>query len=93
MAGQITWDELKENLTVGEVVTGTVRQHWPFGVLVDLGHGFDGLIQVTDFKDEGVMTPDEYPAVGAEVRAVVRGFKDHGQQIWLSVRPSDLSTG
>jgi hypothetical protein len=36
------------------------------------------------------MTPDQYPAVGSEVEAVVLGFKETGKQIWLGMRPSQL---
>jgi small subunit ribosomal protein S1 len=90
MNNQITWDELKDTLKIGELVAGTVLRHEPFGVFVDVGYGYDGLIQITDFKDEGVMTPDEYPAIGKKIQAVVLGFKDRGRQIWLGVKPSQL---
>lgn len=37
------------------------------------------------------MTRDEYPAVGSSVDAVVRAFKETGQQIWLGMKPSQLN--
>lgn len=86
------WDMLKATLTPGSIVQGSVRQHWPFGVFVDIQRiPFVGLIQITDFKDEGVMTPDEYPPVGSPVEAVVLGFKEIGNQIWLGVKPSQFA--
>jgi ribosomal protein S1 len=87
---EISWDKLKESLKVGEQITGTVKRHEQYGVFVDIGYEFDGLIQITDFKDEGIMTQEEYPIIGSKIRAAVLGFKDHGCQIWLGVKPSQL---
>ena len=57
-----------------------VKEHHPFGVFTTLVDcPFDGLIQITDFKDVGRMTPTEYPPLGSEVEAVVLGFKDARQ--------------
>jgi ribosomal protein S1 len=87
---KITWGRLKTELGVGEKLTGTVIRHEPYGVFVDIGYEYDGLIQITDFKDEGVMTPEEYPVIGSKISAVVLGFKDYGCQVWLGVKPSQL---
>jgi ribosomal protein S1 len=89
---KLTWDELKETLEVGAIIVGTILRHEPYGVFVDIGYEYDGLIQITDFKDEGVMTPELYPPVGTEVRAKILGFKDHGHQVWLGVKPSQLQS-
>ena len=68
---------------------GVVTKHFPFGIFVALsGIKFTGLVQIPDFKDEGHMTPSDYPEVGSSVEAVVLGFKDQGQQIWLGMKPS-----
>jgi len=85
-----TWEDLKATLEVGSRITGTVTRHEQYGVFLDIGYEYDGLIQITDFKDEGTMTPGEFPAIGDEVEAVVLGFKELGHQVWLSVRQSKL---
>lgn len=88
------WDMLKTTLIPGSIVQGAIRQHWPFGVFVDIrGIPFVGLIQITDFTDEGIMTPDEFPPIGSPVEAVVLGFKETGNQIWLGVKPSQFGNG
>jgi ribosomal protein S1 len=84
----ISWSTLKKIMTIGEIVKGQVTRHAPYGVFVDLGIPFEGLIQITDFKDQGIMSPQEYPPVGQEIEAVVLGFKEFGHQIWLGMRPS-----
>ncbi len=86
------WDELKRSLRVGSRVAGFVTRHEPFGVFVEIpGIPFEGLVQITGFKDEGRMTVDEFPPFGSPLAAVVLGFKETGQQIWLGVKPSQLS--
>lgn len=84
------WHDLKSTLGVGSIVMGSVSRHETFGVFVDIGYGYDGLIQITDFKDEGRMSADEFPEIGSVIRAKVLGFKDHGHQIRLGVKPSQL---
>lgn len=88
---QMSWEELKAVLKVDDVVSGVVLKHEAFGVFVDIGCKFDGLIEIIAFRDEGVMTPEMYPAIGTKVRAKVLGFRDSNNQIWLSVKPGQLS--
>ena len=86
-----SWSEMKNYLKLGTKVRGVVTKHFPFGIFVALsGIKFTGLVQIPDFKDEGHMTPSDYPEVGSSVEAVVLGFKDQGQQIWLGMKPSQL---
>ncbi len=87
----ISWEQLKNSLEVGELLQGRVIKHEPYGVFVSLELPFEGLIQITDFKDEGVMSSQEYPPIGRLIEAVVLGFKETGHQIWLGVRPSQLA--
>jgi ribosomal protein S1 len=92
MINSQSWDELKDTLKLGIKLKGLVTKHFPFGIFVDLpGINFIGLVQIPDFKDEGIMTPSDYPAVGSSIDVVVLGFKETGQQIWLGMKPSQLS--
>jgi ribosomal protein S1 len=86
------WDDAKKRFPVGAQVHGVVTQHHPFGILVDLGDPVaKGLVQITEFLDEGCMTPEGYPPVGTSIEAVVLGHTDsHRMQIWLCMRPSVL---
>ena len=94
MTNEDAWETVKQTLAVGVRVRCRVKEHHPFGIFTTLVDcPFDGLIQITDFKDVGRMTPTEYPPLGSEVEAVVLGFKERGRQIWLGVKPSQLSKG
>src|SRR5205809_7654588 len=89
--GQPNWEEVEHTLEVGTRLRVRVTQHWPFGIFVEIPNvPFQGLIQITDFKDEGIMTTQVYPQVGSVVEAIVLGFKETGKQIWLGMRPSQL---
>lgn len=92
MIDEQPWEEIKESLKVGTKLKGVVTKHWPFGIFVALpGIKFTGIVELGDFKDEGFMTRDEYPAVGSSVDVVVRAFKEAGQQIRLGMKPSQLN--
>ena len=84
--------ELKAKYPIGNIVVGKVIHHMPFGIFLDIKHPLaKGLIQITDFLDEGVMSQDQYPAIGEMVEAVVLEYVDNdNNQIWLSMKPSVL---
>jgi ribosomal protein S1 len=86
------WEEAKKRFPVGTRVRGVVVQHCPFGVFVDLGDPIArGLVQITEFLDEGRMAPERYPSVGTVIEAVVLGHTDdRRKQVWLGMKPSQL---
>jgi len=90
---KLDWKEIKTLYPVGSKITGKVEHHAPFGIFLDIGHPVvKGLIQITDFLDEGVMSPRMYPPIGHVIKAVVLAYTpDQRNQIWLSVKPSVLS--
>ncbi|BAZ11167.1 hypothetical protein NIES4071_29930 [Calothrix sp. NIES-4071] len=86
------WNQIKSKYRFGELVYGTVEHHAPFGIFVDIGdENVRGLVQITDFVDTGIMTPEMYPDIGSPIGAIVIGYtEDKRNQIWLSVKPSVL---
>lgn len=92
MINEQSWDKIKESLKVGTKLKGVVTNQFPFGIFVALpAIKFTGIVELGDFKDEGFMTRDDYPAVGSSVDVVVLAFKETGQQIWLEMKPSQLN--
>jgi len=86
------WETLKHTLRVGTLVRGLVTYHAPFGIFVAIPDSpFEGLVLITNFKDSGTMTPQEYPSVGSTIEGVVLGYKDKGNQISLGMKPSQLN--
>jgi ribosomal protein S1 len=87
------WEEAKHRFPVGARVHGVVIEHHPFGIFVDLGDPVAlGLVQITEFRDEERMMPEQYPPIGASIEAVVLGHTDERRmQVWLGMRPSQLN--
>lgn len=88
---QASWDTVKKTLAIGSRLSVTVKRHEQFGVFVAIpGVPFDGLVKIHEFTDGPRMTAANYPPVGAVLDAVVLGFHDRDQEIWLSMKPSLL---
>ncbi len=68
MARGPNWQQIEQIFPIGSIQTGKIFHHAPFGVFLDIGGGdYLGIIQITDFLDEGRMTPELYPVLGSEV--------------------------
>ena len=91
--GLTEWEKAKHRIKIGSRIRGIVKSHAPFGIFVDIGDPIAlGLIQITDFSDEGRMTPDLYPPIGTEIEAVVLAFTDERRkQVWMSMKDSVLN--
>lgn len=93
---KINWNKIKDTYQIGFLVEGKVTHHFPFGIFVDIGSkSVIGLIQITDFTDEGIFSPKDYPIIGSYISAVVLAYTDgkhdSRNQIWLSMKPSILT--
>lgn len=87
-------EETQRRFPVGSIIIGIVREHAPFGVFVDLNDPVAfGLIEIPEFRDEGRMTPEQYPPVGSTVRALVMAHTVQGERhrVWLTMRPSRMA--
>jgi hypothetical protein len=87
------WAAARSVFASGAAVTGVVPSHHPFGFFVDLGNLALGLAGISHVKGSGqAVTPEDYPAAGREITAVVLIAVDLQRQVHLSTRPSDLKT-
>lgn len=82
------WTALKNRLQIGQVVEGVVQHREPFGIFVDLGEDFVGLVEVVclPFPPGKAIDVDDYPEVGETVQARVLQFVDSNRQIRLTMR-------
>ncbi len=76
-------EELFKTLTVGDVVTGTVRSMRPFGAFIDIG-GVDGLLHVSEIGFGNINHPRDVLAVGEEVEVQVIRIDSDSQRVALS---------
>ncbi len=62
------WDDLKEQLEVGDAVKVEVSNIEPYGVFVDLGNDIEGFLHVSEISwDKNIKHPKDYLEVGQEV--------------------------
>ncbi|MEU2629774.1 S1 RNA-binding domain-containing protein [Kitasatospora sp. NPDC007106] len=75
-----------EALRSGEVRTGVVSSVAPFGVLVDIGDGVEGLVAVPQLSWRHVADVSEVAGVGDEVSVVVLGVDLERGEVSLSLK-------
>jgi len=79
-----------DHLTEGTFVTGMVICHHPFGIGVRLDEsGQYGHVDVPFIRNKVTRGPDDYPAIGQAISAVVLGYDGFGQ-LRLTTRLQDL---
>ena len=76
-------EALFKKLSVGDVVTGTVRSMRSFGAFIDIG-GVDGLLHVSEIGFGNVNHPREAITVGQEVEVQVIRIDADNQRVALS---------
>ena len=80
-------DVLKfEDLSIGMILTGTIRNVTDFGAFVDIGVKHDGLVHISEMSDKFVKNPSEIVSVGDVVKTKVIDIDKERQQVKLSMK-------
>ena len=80
-------DVLKfEDLKIGQILTGTVRNVIDFGAFVDVGVKHDGLVHISEMSDKFVRNPSEIVSVGDVVKVKVIDVDMERQKVKLSMK-------
>lgn len=75
-----------EDLKVGMVMKGTVRNVIDFGAFVDIGVHQDGLVHISEICDRYIKHPSEELSVGQIVWVKIISLDLQKQRIGLSIR-------
>lgn len=75
-----------EDLEVGMIVEGTVRNVIDFGAFVDIGVHQDGLVHISEITDRFIKHPSDVLKVGQQVKAVIITLDKKKQRIGLSLK-------
>lgn len=75
-----------EDLSVGMVVEGSVRNVCDFGAFIDIGVHQDGLVHVSEITDRYIRHPSDVLKVGQQVKAVIINLDVKKQRIGLSLK-------
>lgn len=81
------WQEIVEEVTVGEQIKGRVTKLVSFGAFVEVAEGVEGLIHISELAEHHVETPDEIVRSGDEVEARIIDVDAKRRRLSLSLRP------
>ena len=81
------WQEIVEEVTVGEQIQGRVTKLVSFGAFVEVAEGVEGLIHISELAEHHVETPDEIVRSGDEVDARIIDVDAKRRRLSLSLRP------
>ncbi|MBR2289301.1 MAG: helix-hairpin-helix domain-containing protein, partial [Clostridia bacterium] len=80
-------DVLKfEDLQIGMVLNGTVRNVIDFGAFVDIGVKYDGLVHISEMSNKFVKNPSEIVSVGDIVKVKVIDLDQERHKVSLSMK-------
>ena len=80
-------DVLKfEDLKEGMILTGTVRNVIDFGVFVDIGVKYDGLVHISELSNSYIKSPSEVVSVGDIVKVKVIKIDSERKKVGLSMK-------
>jgi len=66
------WEEVKEQLEVGDTITVTVSNFESYGAFVDLGNDIEGLLHISEISwNKNVKNPKDYLNLGDEINVEV----------------------
>ncbi len=78
-------EKLLDNLQVGDILEGTVKNITDFGVFVDLG-GVDGLLHITDLSWGRVTHPSEVVQLDQRIKVKVLNYDEDRKRISLGLK-------
>ena len=67
-------DWVKNDLKIGEKVTGIVKNIKPYGAFVEIGGGVVGLVHIEDLSVARIKTPYERVRIGQKIEVVVKSI-------------------
>src|SRR5262249_36318325 len=83
---QDPWETLSERLPVGSKVNGKVTKVTDFGAFVEIEPGIEGLVHVSELKDERVENPRDVVSDGQEVDVKIIDINTQDRKVALSMK-------
>jgi len=80
------WTNIKERVSSGDVLDGTVKRLVNFGAFVELFPGVEGLVHISQIANRHIGTPQEVLEVGQEVKVKVLDVNEEEERISLSIK-------
>lgn len=79
------WNDINSHLSVGDIVNGKITRLLPFGAIMELESGLEGLIHISKISENRINKPSEVLAIGDEVTVAVLDIKAEEKRISFSI--------
>lgn len=80
------WHSIKDAYSVGDVLTGKVKEIYNFGAIVTLPNGADGFLHISDVTTRKISDVSSVYKVGDEITVEVTNINDDKERIQVSSR-------
>ena len=77
---------IKNDLNIGQIVTGIVKNIKPYGVFIEIGGGIVGLIHIEDLSIARIKTPFERVKIGQKIEVMVKSINKETGKVILSYK-------
>lgn len=85
------WTDIDAHFRIGDVVQGTISKIANFGAFVELKDGIDGMVHISQIKEERVEKVKDELKPGQAVTARVVKIDREGRRIGLSIKAANYS--
>ncbi len=83
---QDPWETLAERTPVGSRVAGKVTKVTDFGAFVEIESGIEGLVHVSEMRDERVDNPHDVAKEGEEIEVKIIDINTTDRKVGLSIK-------
>ncbi|WP_298507824.1 S1 RNA-binding domain-containing protein [uncultured Kordia sp.] len=74
-----SWNALKKELHIGEIISGKVFKIEPHGIYIDINKDFYGIV-LAPYISESSITIEDYPKIGEIVTGIIIHFSEQIDQ-------------
>ena len=85
------WEEIRDQMKVGQTVKGTVSRLVPFGAFVRLDNGIEGVIPNAELPGDRGQRARDILSVGQELEAKITNLRPRERRMTLSLRQVQLA--
>ncbi|MBK1857413.1 30S ribosomal protein S1 [Cerasicoccus arenae] len=86
------WDNIEQYFKIGDIVNGKVSKLTGYGAFIELEHGIDGLVHISQISEEHVEKIKDVITEGQEVTARVIKIDAEDRRIGLSVKAASYDS-
>ncbi|MDF2924368.1 MAG: ribosomal protein [Paenibacillaceae bacterium] len=80
------WQTVAGQVSVGDIITGTVKRLVTFGAFVEVAPGVEGLVHISQISHSHIGTPHEVLKEGQEVQVKVLDINADEKRVSLSIK-------